>query len=486
MGSKQLTKSRFIHATQCPKLLWLKAHAKETLTTDEDRRNFMMEQGTAISELAHNLFPKGTKIDDNLSYYDKLTKTTARLKKNTPIFEGVFLFQNLFCMVDILQKTNDQWTIIKIKSATRIKELHIKDIAFQYYLLKQLNIPINDCYIYHINTSYDRNNTLDIKQLFTKANITEQVLNIQPRIKKDIDSYRQILLKKTAPNAPIGKHCLTPFPCHAYNQCWKEIPKKSIFNVHGLPMAKKLEHYTLGNINLNTLNSKEFTKKSQKIQIICEQEDLDYINIEQIIKFIESLNYPLSFLDFEAFQTAIPPFNHTHPYQQIPFQYSLHIQKKTKPFTHQHFIGNGQDDPRYTLTTQLIKDIPKTGHIVVFNRQYETDILQHLATLIPEYSQQLNNLCKRMIDLATPFQKGHIYLREMNGNYSLKSILPAMITTKESHTNTIDSGFYANMAYHNIIQDKKTKIHTDLLKKYCHQDTLSMVQIIEQLKQISS
>ena len=84
------------------------------------------------------------------------------------------------------------------------------------------------------------------------------------------------------------------------------------------------------------------------------------------------------------------------------------------------------------------------------------------------------------------FQKGHIYLREMNGNYSLKSILPAMITTKESHTNTIDSGFYANMAYHNIIQDKKTKIHTDLLKKYCHQDTLSMVQIIEQLKQISS
>ena len=41
-------------------------------------------------------------------------------------------------------------------------------------------------------------------------------------------------------------------------------------------------------------------------------------------EFLDTLSYPLYHLDFETFQQAVPEFIGLRPYEQIPFQFSIH------------------------------------------------------------------------------------------------------------------------------------------------------------------
>jgi len=47
---------------------------------------------------------------------------------------------------------------------------------------------------------------------------------------------------------------------------------------------------------------------------------------DAIEKFVGDLTYPIYHLDFETFTSAVPIFNGSRPYQQLVFQYSLHIE----------------------------------------------------------------------------------------------------------------------------------------------------------------
>ena len=56
------------------------------------------------------------------------------------------------------------------------------------------------------------------------------------------------------------------------------------------------------------------------------------------------------FLDFETEQPVIPKYKGTHPYQQVPFQYSLHIiEHENGPLLHTEFLGDSVADPRILL-----------------------------------------------------------------------------------------------------------------------------------------
>ena len=216
--------------------------------------------------------------------------------------------------------------------------------------------------------------------------------------------------------------------------------------------------------------------------------------------FLKSLSYPLSFLDFETFSEAVPSYSKQTPYQNIPFQYSLHILEKKGSLTHKEFLCTENKDPRPGLINSLINDLPDKGTILAFNDKFEKSVIKELLNFQSDFqpgeSDKLLSLNPRFIDLITPFKKVGFYLPKMNGSFSLKSVLPAMFPNDlelDYKNMEIQNGLLAMDGYFRIKElrlnndndnldacEEIEKIKNNLLK-YCKLDTFAMVKILQKL-----
>ncbi len=251
-------------------------------------------------------------------------------------------------------------------------------------------------------------------------------------------------------------------------------------------MERKFELYYSNILKFENI-SKEFKlSKNQKIQIECELNEQSIINKEKLNAFIIDLNYPLHFLDFETFNTAIPIFENTRPYQQLVFQYSLHIKESNKnTVDHYEFLAETDgSDPRIKFIKQLIKNCKTQGDILVYNISFERSKLLELAETFPEFSKPLKAITERMKDLMIPFQKKWYYTPKMKGSYSIKNILPALVPELSYQSLNIKEGATASLTISQMIEGNfkgdldQTK--KDLLE-YCKLDTLAMVKILEKI-----
>ena len=209
-----------------------------------------------------------------------------------------------------------------------------------------------------------------------------------------------------------------------------------------------------------------------------------------IQSFLHSLTYPLYHFDFETYQQAIPEFNGVRPFQQIPFQYSLHIEHKDKPLEPKEFLGNQGSDPREPLVKQLVSDIPLGATVLAFNASFEQSVLRGLAEQFPKYKDHLQNISNNIVDLAMPFQKKYYYQPEMKGKFSIKIVLPLLVPEMEKAYDNLDlihNGGEAMQAFA-VLAEKSNQDEIDRiresLKRYCELDTLAMVKILDKLKRL--
>jgi hypothetical protein len=203
---------------------------------------------------------------------------------------------------------------------------------------------------------------------------------------------------------------------------------------------------------------------------------------------LTGLNYPIYFLDFETFQTAVPLYNNTRPYQQIPFQYSLHYKEyQTAEPKHYEFLADTDGDPRIPFVKKLLSDINSRGDIVVYNKAFEISRLNELSRDFPRYSEVINSLVVRIKDLMYPFQKKFYYKPEMKGSHSIKNVLPALIPSLTYNNLNIAEGSMASLAFEQLLYEddfiRVSEIRRDLLE-YCKLDTLAMVKILELLESL--
>jgi hypothetical protein len=203
-------------------------------------------------------------------------------------------------------------------------------------------------------------------------------------------------------------------------------------------------------------------------------------------EFLEELVYPLYFMDFETIRFAVPRYDESRPYQQIPFQYSLHVQQAREgPVEHYEFLGTPPEDPRPEFIQSLLSRLGSTGSIIVWNQAFENTRLRELARDFPEYGAGIDSLFARVADLMVPFRRKHLYMPEMNGSYSLKAVLPALITDLSYAGLEIQEGGTAGMTYESLYWDddpESVRMKRGNLLEYCGMDTLSMVRLLEKLK----
>jgi hypothetical protein len=181
----------------------------------------------------------------------------------------------------------------------------------------------------------------------------------------------------------------------------------------------------------------------------------------------------------------VPIFDGTSPYQNIPFQFSLHV--ITKPgamVEHYEFLAEGKDDPRLVFLAELKKGIGPKGSILVYYAAFEKSRLKELAGAFPEYKKWIDGIMERIVDLNAPFKDFSYYHPQQMGSSSLKQVLPVLTGLNykdlEIGEGTTASLKFMEAAFSNISDVERQKIRTDLLI-YCGQDTGGMVEILNKL-----
>ena len=496
MNNVFLSKSSYCKCVQCEKILWLEKYKSEYLPVNTNESNF--KTGMEVGELAKGLFGDYEEVsyDENLSVRIEKTKNVLLNKPNI-IAEASFTYDNNFCSVDILKNDSDGVEIYEVKSSTKIKDIYLDDASYQYYILTNLGFNVKKVSIVYVNNEYVRSNDLDIEQLFKIEDITDIAIKKHGEIRNYIDFINDFINSYNGDNEPekdIGKHCFDPYSCSFWDYCTKELPKPNVFEIAGMFKSKKFEKYYEGKISFEDLKNEDLNPKYLE-QIDFELNDREAkINKKAIKDILDSLRYPLYFIDYETCQYAIPEYSGTKPYQQIPFQYSLHIIKdETSPIEHKEYLADVNDDDLIrTFAEHMIHDMPENGSVIVYNKSFEASRNREIGKMYPDLKPEMDRFNSNMVDLMIPFKNRDYYTKEMKGSYSIKYVLPALYPDDAeldySELSLIHKGDEASQAFLSLkykTPEEQEEIRKALLE-YCKLDTYAMVKIWENFRQVTS
>ena len=490
-----LSKSRFCQSKQCNKMFWMNINKlEEKVPLDKDA---IFKNGTMVGEFARGIFGDYINIEFNKDLYKMISNTEEALKnKPNIITEASFVFNNNFCSVDILKNDIDGVEIYEVKSSTEITDIYLDDASYQYYVLRSLGYNVKKVSLVYINNQYVRHGDLELDELFNIEDITEIALAKQDEIESkiiEIYDYMNKYSKDNEPNQELSLNCMKPYDCEYWQYCTRNLPKPNVFDISGgMRTNKKFEKYYEGKVSFNDLLHENLNPT------YLEQVDFEVnnrepkIEVEPIKELLDTLKYPLYFIDFESFQLAIPEYEGTKPYQQLPFQYSLHIiETPGGELIHKEFLAETEDqDFLRHFAESMIKDLPENGSVIVYNMGFEHSRINELAAMFPDLKDELMRINENMVDFLPPFKKRHFYMKEMRGSASIKKVLPALYPNDPEldyhNLPVVHNGSEASDTFVSLkgkSREEQEVLRNGLLK-YCELDTYAMVKIWEKLKEV--
>ncbi|MBD0332880.1 MAG: DUF2779 domain-containing protein [Chitinophagaceae bacterium] len=486
-----LSKSTFVRGCKCMKSLYLYNFHRELQDELSEKQQTIFHQGNEVGMFARQLFPNGqdaTVKPFNYTSSTQITKNLLRLGYKT-IYEASFMYNNVYAAADILVIKRDGWYLYEVKSSASVKPYYVLDAALQYYILKNLGYPVKQVGIICINKDYVRHGKIEPEKLFNIHDVTNEVIAKQEYVEDQVAEMQQMLDQRIAPMCKIGPHCNQFFSCDFQGHCWKKFDEAEhpVYNISRI--GDRLWDLVKKNIYCQSQIPDSYYFKlspSQREEITCTLEQSSpEPNIKRLKRFLGEISLPVAFLDFETIGTAIPLFDGTRPFQQVPFQFSLHCDDGRGGYRHHEYLGDGKTDPRPKLIEKLLEAIPATGSVLVYFMPFEKSRLQELGASFPQYRKQLLQLCDRLVDLIIPFRERYVYHYKMNGSASMKSVLPALFPELNYEHLNIQNGSMASQAYLNIncMKDAEQISATrESLLEYCKMDTWGMVELYRYLK----
>jgi hypothetical protein len=483
-----LSKTKYLEGLKCPKLLWYAYNRKEALSAVDAATQAVMDQGKRVGKLAQTLFPGGISIQRDYMPDKQAEKSLEAAQLRKPLFEAGFIYKQAYAIADILTPVaKDAWDLIEVKSSSSVKEEHYGDVAFQKYVYEGAGLKIRTCQLMYINNQYVREGELEPKKLFATEDITKQCDALIPEIEAQTAALFAAIRDNEAPRVACGPHCDTPYPCPLEDLCWAFLPLKGhIFCLYS-GAKKAYELMERGVLRITDIQADVDLSDKQHIQVTCHKTGTPHIDKKGIRAFLDTLNYPFCFLDFETMNPAIPAYDHSRPFEVIPFQYSLYIVRDKDGRPEQHsYLAPGDKDPRPEILKQLKTLVGNSGSVIAYNAAFEKNALRHACEAYPEYQGWMALLEARIIDLLIPFRGFFYYHPDQAGSASLKNVLPAM--TKSSYAAMeIADGNMASIEYcrvtfgKNVEQKERERVY-GALEKYCELDTKGMIDILEALR----
>jgi hypothetical protein len=483
-----ILKSRFLAGRQCTKLLWHLAKAPAELPAVDAATQTIFDQGAEVGRLARTLFPGGILIDHNGDPEQAIIDTQTALDARKPVFEGAFEHNGASCRVDVLAPVDgDRWDLIEVKSTTGVEDAHVHDVAFQAWVLTGAEVKLRLCWVMHLDSGYVRHGDLDPARLFQRVDVTSQIQALSREIEDQLDEMGKVIRQPAAPLVEIGKKCDAPYTCPLKDKCWSFLPVHSVFQLYR--GGNRSWQLFLDRIHAIKDISDEFKLSAkQETQRRAVRTGKPHINRSALRKFLERLTYPVRYVDFETINPAIPMYNGTSPYQQLPFQFSLHIQADPDADpVHHSFLAAGAADPRREFLESLVRHIGPAGSVVAYNAGFELRVLRECCALLPDYRPWLDGVERRMVDLLEPFRAFHYYHPAQKGSASMKAVLPALTGGGYDHLAIQDGGTasreFQRITLGEIDPAERLRVRGEL-ERYCALDTMGMVEIVDALARL--
>ena len=485
----KISKSKFIAGVQCLKRLYLQVHEPGLAAHGDGADEAIIQQGHDVGLLARELFPGGVEVNSSggLGQAIRATKELVANPEVPAIFEGAFEYQGVIVKTDILQRRKENlWRLVEVKSTADLKEHHLEDVAIQSYVLSRSGLNLASVWLAHVNRKYElTQTTVDPRQFFFLRNLTRRVQNLQPALTFQLRSQFRVLAMPKAPDLPTGPHCTNPVTCEFFHHCNQPKPNDYIGYLPRLhaSAAEQLEEMGVESIHdiPDDFELSEFQRR------VCDtmQTGEPWFSADLKAEF-EALKYPLCFMDFETVNPAIPRFRGMHPYDHLPFQWSVHVQAQPDVAPeHFEFLAMDNGDPRPAFIASLCEALGEHGSIVVYNEQFESQRLWELAGWLPEYTQRIRDIQRRLWDLL-PVVRKHVYHPAFGGSFSLKAVLPALVPEMTYEGMEVPNGQAAGLAWQAIIGSDCSEVERQSKRKalldYCGQDTLAMVRLLEALQ----
>jgi hypothetical protein len=494
MASQTLSKSDYLLYLKHPAWLWLKKNDPKKLPPIDANLQALFDAGHEFEAYAEALFPGGTTLGwdpKNYGSYQSLPgRTLAAIQKSTPvIFQGRLEANGITAIFDVLVRVDDHtFDLYEIKSSTKAKDEHIDDLAFQTHLLELSGYTVRNVGVVHVNSKYVRSGAINTLELCSQTDVTESV---KARLPLTVEKIAEAIAVSSQPNCPD----LSPrFASSGFFKEWLEIynslnpdlPKDSIYQLNRLnPNLVGLIEDSGAKVIADIPDDLPL-KKEQQRQIAVVKSGQRSIDKPRVQEFLSQLQYPLYFLDYETLMKTVPPYDGTRPYQQIPFQYSLHIIETpgAEPI-HKEYLHRDATNPCDALIARMREDVGDTGSVIVWYEDFEKGRNGEMAEQHPDHSEWLLNLNGRVVDLMIPFFAGWINDSAFCGSASIKKVLPVLVPDLSYSVLAIHEGGTAQRLWMEAVldqkhPDKREQIMADLIE-YCKLDTLAMVRIYEDI-----
>lgn len=482
-----LSKSRITLFEQCPKRLWLSVHRPELTEVSASTRSAFAD-GHRIGDLACSLLPDGVMIEDRNGLGAALDQTARLLGSGTdrPLFEATFAREGVLVRVDLMLPTPSGWHVAEVKNTTGVKDYHHGDLATQLWVLRGAGVRVWRASIRHIDRTFLLSRSGDYAGLFTDSFIGDE---LEPLIdgRGTVVEAARAVLDANEPVRAMGAHCDAPFACSFKDWCGRDLPLPPAWPVSLLPgLAGKTAAASLAERGISDLFAAPAdTMTSPKLARIhaATISGEPYHDVAAIRAETSDWSYPRTFLDFETIQFAIPRWLGTRPFEQVPFQYSAHVEQKDGGVTHHAFLSIDGGDPRRACAEQLAI-LPTSGAVVAWNASFERGCLLGLAALFPDLAQSLTSLADRLVDLL-PVTRRHYYHRDMRGSWSIKAVLPTLGVPGYDDLGEVRSGTDAQAGYLEAIDPATSDGRREALRlsllAYCERDTEAMLVVLDRL-----
>jgi hypothetical protein len=484
-----ISKSRYLQGRQCSKLFWTQYNDKEKIPPTDAATQAIFDQGHDVGHLAKSLYPGGVEIEgDPWKFADLMARTREAMKKRVPLYEAAFGGRNAFARADILVPAEDgAWDIVEVKSSTQVKPVNILDLSLQRYAAESNGLKIGKCVLMHVDTSYVRHGALELEKLFAREDVTAAVAEEFKNVESNLEEMLAVLRLDMAPDVPIGPRCDDPYTCALHDVCWEFLPENSPLKLTGFPKVDAFELIRGGLLKLEEISDEIDLTGKQDIQVKSARTGSHHIDAKKIREFLKQLSYPRYYLDFETFQTAVPEFDDTRPYQQVPFQFSLHVAAAPgAALAHQSYLSEGKIDPRPEFLALLRDRLGEAGPIICYNAAFERGIVAAAVEVVPDFKDWWKKTKKRFVDLLVPFRAFAYYHPDQLGSASLKAVLPALTGGPGYEGLEICDGGMASWEYRRVTFGKvdpaeRARIRKQL-EEYCGLDTEAMIRIVAALE----
>ena len=479
-----LSKSRFVAGCQCLKRLYLQLHARELAAQPDEAGEAIIEQGREVGLLARKMFPGGVAVDARSR--EEAIRATRELIENREvpaIFEGAFEHRNVFVRVDVLHRRRDRrWRLIEVKSSTDARDHHLDDVAIQHRVVTGSGVDLAASCLAHVNRGYVYpGGPIDVHRFFSIKNLTRRVQSLQPEIVGQLRSEFRILSMPEAPRIAPGRQCTKPFTCEFFDECNLPVPDDSVLRLPRIHATEVSKLVALGFQSIHEIPESYPLSGRLRRACVSVRTGRPWFSAD-LQDDLKGLEYPLHYVDFETVNPCIPRFAGMRPYDHIPFQWSLHLQRQPGAIPeHFEFLATDKSDPRAAFASALCDALGNRGSIIVYHQQFESQRLSELASWLPEFSGRVDKIQRRLWDLL-PVIRDHVYHPSFGGSYSLKSVLPTLVPDMSYDHMEVAHGQAAGLAWESLILDELAPEQREGIKKallaYCGQDTLGMVRLL--------